>query len=233
MTFVLRKAAERGRTHTDWLDSRHSFSFGDYHDPAHMGYRSLRVINDDRVAGGGGFPQHGHRDMEIVTVMLEGALQHRDSLGNGSVIQTGDIQRMSAGKGILHSEFNASETEPAHFLQIWLLPSQRGTAPSYDQRPISPELTEGRFGLVAAPAGEAAAISIAAPARLSMAKLAAGATASFTLPRGRFGWLHVATGSVSIGNHALTEGDALAWANDESISVQSKTLSTILLFDLE
>src|SRR5438552_2530700 len=174
----VRPAAERGQTRISWLDSRHTFSFGDYWDPRHMGYRSLRVINDDRVAPGGGFGTHPHRDMEIVTYVLDGALEHKDSLGTGSVIRPGELQRMSAGTGIRHSEFNASATEPVHLYQIWLLPEKRGQAPSYEQKPFDPAARAGRWQLVASPNAAEGSLTIHQDARLFLANIATGQTVS-------------------------------------------------------
>ncbi|MGH7895237.1 MAG: pirin family protein, partial [Candidatus Binatia bacterium] len=174
MSIVVRPAAARGHTRLDWLDSRHTFSFGDYHDPRHMQFGALRVINDDRVTPGQGFATHGHRDMEIITYVLDGALEHRDSLGTGSVIRPGEVQIMSAGTGITHSEFNHSPTEPVHFLQVWVVPAERGGAPRYDQRAFEAAETTGRLRLVVAPDARDGALLIHQDARMLVARLAIG-----------------------------------------------------------
>jgi len=168
---TIRKNAERGRTKIDWLDSRHTFSFGEYYDPKHMGFRALRVINDDRVAPGGGFGTHGHRDMEIITMVLDGALEHKDSLGNGSVMRHGDVQRMTAGAGIRHSEFNHSQDEPVHFLQIWILPERNGLQPGYEQKAFATNGAHGSWRTVVAPEGRNGAITIHQDVSLSIASL--------------------------------------------------------------
>jgi quercetin 2,3-dioxygenase len=177
---VRRPGEERGRTRISWLDSRHSFSFGEYYDPRHMGFGPLRVINEDWVAPGAGFPTHGHRDMEIVTYVIEGALEHKDSLGTGSIIRPGEVQRMSAGTGILHSEFNPSRTDPVHLLQIWILPSEQGVEPSYEQKPIPAEGRTGRFATIAAPDGEGG-VRIRQDARILAAEIPAGVAVAHDL----------------------------------------------------
>jgi redox-sensitive bicupin YhaK (pirin superfamily) len=206
----VRKAAERGASRTDWLDSRHSFSFADYHDPEHMGFQALRVINEDRIAPGAGFPSHPHRDMEIITYVLEGAVEHRDSLGNGSVIRPGEIQRMSAGTGIVHSEFNSSRTEPLHLLQIWLLPGERGIAPGYEQRPFDRSKARARFALLAGPEGGSQAVVIHQDATLSVAILQAGESAVHELAPGRHAWMQIARGAVTLDGERLSAGDGAA-----------------------
>ena len=213
MNHIRRNAAERGQTRTAWLDSRHSFSFADYIDPAHMGFGPLRVINDDRIAAGGGFPMHPHRDMEIVTYVLDGALAHRDSLGNGSVIRPGDVQRMSAGTGIRHSEFNASQSAPVHLLQIWIVPNAKGLAPGYEQKTFAAAAEPGRLNLIASRDGREGSVTIHQDVDLYAGRLAKGDTTSHAIAAGRGVWLQVARGSVSLDGETLREGDGLAIAN--------------------
>jgi redox-sensitive bicupin YhaK (pirin superfamily) len=229
--FALRPGSERGRSRMDWLDSRFSFSFADYHDPAHMGFRSLRVINDDRIAVGGGFPMHPHRDMEIITYVIEGKLAHRDSLGTGSVIVPGEIQRMSAGSGIVHSEFNAGDA-PLHLLQIWIVPSVRGAAPSYAQKTIDAASVAGTFGLIASPTGGDAAVDIKQDANLWLAKLPAGQGADFGLRPDRGAWAHVVRGDVTLDGQKLSGGDAASWVEPGAARFEAAVDSEILLFDL-
>lgn len=230
---TLRRAADRGRADFGWLDSRHSFSFGEYYDPAHMGFGPLRVINDDRVAGGGGFPTHPHRDMEIVSYVLEGALAHKDSLGTGSVIKPGDVQRMSAGTGIAHSEFNASRTDPVHFLQIWFLPERRGLTPGYEQKNFDADAKRNRLRLVASPDGRDGSVTIRSDAALYVSLLGEGATVSHQIAAGRGLWLQVARGSVAVGDITLVEGDGLQVTDETQIEIVGKAAeSEILLFDL-
>jgi hypothetical protein len=205
----VRRAAERGRVDHGWLLSAHTFSFAGYHDPAHMGFRALRVLNDDTVAPGRGFGAHPHRDMEIVSYVLEGALAHRDSLGTGSVIRAGEIQRMSAGTGVVHSELNASAVEPVHFLQIWILPDRLGLAPSYEQRPI-PRPEAGQLALIASPDGRAGSVAIHADAAIHAGVIEEGHRAALALAPARSMWVHVARGSVRVAGVDLAAGDGLA-----------------------
>src|SRR5581483_11801666 len=197
----------RGESRTGWLDSRHTFSFADYWDPAQMGFRALRVINEDRVIPGAGFPTHGHRDMEIVTYVLSGALAHKDSLGNGAVIRPGEVQRMSAGTGILHSEFNASKSEGVHFLQIWIVPDRAGLPPGYEQKTFPPAERHGRLRLVAAPDGAEGAVTLHQDARLYLAALGAGERVTHAIAKGRGLWLQVARGIVALDGTEMREGD--------------------------
>src|SRR5579883_1388950 len=190
----VRKAAERGHFDHGWLDTYHTFSFGDYYDPEHMGFRTLRVINDDRVAHGQGFGMHGHRDMEIVTYVLEGALEHRDSMGNGSIIRAGQLQRMTAGTGIRHSEFNPSDREAVHLYQIWLLPERNGLAPGYDQKEFPEQERRGTLRLVASPSGEGGSLMIRQDARLYLSTLPSNETVAHTLKPGRHAWLQLLRG---------------------------------------
>lgn len=230
---TLRSANDRGRANFGWLDSRHTFSFGEYHDPAHMGFGPLRVINDDRVAGGGGFPTHPHRDMEIVSYVLSGALAHKDSIGTGSVIKPGDVQRMSAGTGIAHSEFNASTTDPVHFLQIWFIPEKRGLAPGYEQKNFDAESKRDQLRLVASPEGRDGSVTIRTDAALYVSLLGEGAKVSHGIAAGRGAWLQVARGSVAVGDVTLAEGDGLQVTDETQIEIVGKAAeSEILLFDL-
>ena len=229
---TIRKSADRGRTKIDWLDSRHSFSFGDYYDPSQGGFRALRVINEDRVRPGAGFPTHGHRDMEIVTYVLEGALEHKDSLGTGSIIRPGEVQRMSAGSGITHSEFNHSKSEPVHFLQIWIVPSARGIAPGYEQREIEVGKARGALVPIASRDGHDKSVKIHQDAALSMAKLERGQTLDIALKQGRYGWIQVARGGVAVNKIALAEGDGAAISDESKVSVVAEAPAEVLFFDL-
>jgi len=227
-----RLSDDRGRTRLGWLDGRHSFSFGEYYDPAHMGYRALRVLNDDRVAAGGGFDPHPHRDMEILTYMLAGALEHKDSMGNGSVIRPGEIQRMSAGKGVVHSERNASRTDPVRLLQIWLLPRTRGREPGYEQKALAPKDLADRLHLAASGTPGRGAVTIDQDADLWIGRLTPGATVRHAFAGGRFGWLQVATGAVEVNGVALKEGDGAAISDESEIVVTAKAAAEVLVFDL-
>jgi quercetin 2,3-dioxygenase len=227
-----RKAADRGRTKIDWLDSRHSFSFGDYYDPGQMGFRTLRVINEDRVRPGAGFPTHGHRDMEIITYILEGALEHKDSLGTGSIIRPGEAQRMSAGKGITHSEFNHSKTEPVHFLQIWIMPSTAGIAPGYEQKTIDDAKAHTGFAPVGSPDGRDQSVKVHQDATLSVAKLERGQIVATNIKKGRHGWIQVARGAVTVNGNPLAEGDGAAISNEEKVTIVANAPAEVLFFDL-
>ncbi len=231
----VRPAAERGHAEFGWLESRHSFSFGEYYDPAHMGFSNLRVINDDRVAGGGGFATHPHRDMEIVSYVLEGALAHQDSLNNGSTIRPGDVQRMSAGTGVRHSEYNASKTEPTRFLQIWLLPARNGLAPGYEQKNFPLEDRRNRLRLVVAAQDRAreGALSIQTDADIYAAVLDKEARVAHALAPGRCAWVQVARGEVSVNGAPLAEGDGAALTDEREITLLGRSDGAeILLFDL-
>ncbi len=225
---AIRRADDRGLTNIDWLHSRHTFSFGDYVDPAHHHYRSLRVINDDVIGAGGGFPTHPHRDMEILTYVMSGQLQHRDSMGNGTVIGPGEWQKMSAGTGIRHSEFNPSETEPVHLLQIWIQPNRKNLTPEYDQKLFPDEAKRNRWTTIASPDGRDGSIRVHQDAVLSAAILD-GSTLNYPLADGRGAWLHVAKGTITVNGNALKEGDAAA-VEGESIVVNGN--GKVLLFDL-
>ncbi|HVM95269.1 MAG TPA: pirin family protein [Candidatus Acidoferrales bacterium] len=227
-----RRAEERGATQLSWLDSRHSFSFAEYYDPQHMGFRKLRVINDDRVAPGGGFATHGHRDMEIVTYVLAGALEHKDSLGNGSIIRPGDAQRMSAGTGIQHSEFNHSKSEPVHLLQIWILPSAAGIRPGYEQKTIPAAELNGRLRCIASPDGNDGSVTIHQDCRIYAARLAAGERVTHALSAGRYAWVQLARGGAKLNGEAFAEGDGAAVSNETVVEIASDAGNEILLFDL-
>ncbi len=230
---TIRPRNERGHFDHGWLDTYHTFSFADYMDPRHMGFRTLRVINEDVVEAGKGFGTHPHRDMEIVTYVLSGALQHRDSLGTGSIIRPGDVQRMSAGTGVLHSEFNASTSEPVHLLQIWLLPERRGLTPEYEQATIPAEKLDGRFGLIVARDGRDGALSIHQDVSLYAARLAAGQAAEQALAPGRHAWLQVARGSVRLEDGTqLVAGDGAAISEQERVRIVAEEPAEVLLFDL-
>ena len=232
MALTLRKAEDRGVANFGWLDSRHSFSFGEYYDSRHMGFGPLRVINDDRIAGGGGFPTHPHRDMEIVTFVLEGALEHKDSLGNGSVMRPGDVQRMSAGTGIRHSEFNASKTEPVHLLQIWMLPERNGLTPGYEQTSFPVADRRGRLRLVGSRGGRDGSVTIHRDIDLYASVLANGESVTHALAAGRAAWLQVARGSVSLDGQRLTAGDGAAVEQPGTLCIEGLDDAELLLFDM-
>lgn len=229
---TFRDRMSRGRTETGWLDSRHSFSFADYRDPRHMGLRTLRVINEDRVVPGGGFPAHGHRDMEIISYVLEGRLRHKDSLGNGSVIVPGEVQRMSAGTGITHSEYNDSGTEAVHFLQIWIIPDRTGLAPGYEQTALADAALRNRLALAAGPQGSGAAVAVQQNAIMYAAKLDAGAALSYDLAAGRAAWLQLARGVAALNGTEMRAGDGAAIESEPRLAVEAETAAEFLLFDL-
>jgi redox-sensitive bicupin YhaK (pirin superfamily) len=229
---TLRPSHERGHTTLSWLDSAHTFSFNNYFDPQHMGFRQLRVINDDRVRPGAGFGTHSHRDMEIITYVLEGALAHRDSTGNGSVIRPGDVQRMSAGTGISHSEYNPAPTMPVHFLQIWILPEQHGLEPSYEQRSFMPEDLRGQWRLIAARDGRDGAVTVHQDVDVLATQLAPGEHVAYRLRRDRYAWLQVATGEVTLNGVALKVGDGAAVSRVATLDIVASERSEVLLFDL-
>ncbi|BAC89764.1 pirin family protein [Gloeobacter violaceus] len=229
---TLRASEKRGRAEHGWLDSRHTFSFADYYDPQHMGFRSLRVINEDRVAPGQGFGTHSHRDMEIITYVLEGALEHKDSLGNGSVMRPGDVQRMSAGTGVAHSEFNHSKGEPVHFLQIWILPSERGVIPGYEQSHFDAASKQGRLVPVVAGDGREGALAVHQDMVLYAGLLGAGERAEHTLAPGRQAWVQVARGAITLNGKTLTAGDGAAVTDESLVELVGVEPSEVLLFDL-
>ncbi len=229
---TVRKSHERGHANHGWLDSYHTFSFSDYHDPRWMGFGPLRVINDDRIAAGGGFPTHSHRDMEIVTYVLEGTLQHQDSLGNGGTIVPGEVQRMRAGRGIAHSEYNASKTTPVHLLQIWIEPDTRNLDPGYEQKAFDPAEMRGQFRIVASANGRDGSVTIHQNAAIYAAKLAADEQASMLLQADRRAWLHVATGRVQIKGYTLEAGDSVALVQEPELTLVGLEAAEVLLFDL-
>jgi len=229
---TVRKSDERGSTKIAWLDSRHSFAFGDYYDPAHESFGPLRVINEDWIAAGGGFPPHGHRDMEIVTYIVEGALQHKDSIGGGGVIRPGEIQRMSAGSGIIHAEFNASRELPCHLLQIWITPSRSGIAPSYEQKTLDGAALANHFARIASPKPQDNEVRLMQDAEIWAAKLDAGVEAIHPLEQGRRAWLQVVKGEVSLEGRTLRAGDAAAITDQSHVAARSVEPSELLLFDL-
>jgi redox-sensitive bicupin YhaK (pirin superfamily) len=229
---LTRRSDERGRADLGWLDSRHTFSFADYHDPRYMGFGPLRVINEDRVQPGQGFGTHGHRDMEIISYVLSGALAHRDSMGNGSVIRRGDVQRMTAGTGVQHSEFNHSETEIVHFLQIWIIPDRRGLAPGYEEKRFDDDAKRGRLKLVASHDGRDESVMIHQDTSLYAALLAPGDEVAHDTERTRKVWVQVAQGKVAVNGEELAAGDGAALAYEERVAIRAAADSEILLFDM-
>ena len=229
----IRRSSDRGLTKLNWLDSRHTFSFGDYHEPQHMGFSDLRVINEDRVAPGQGFPTHPHRDMEIITYVLEGAIAHKDSMGTGSVIRPGEIQHMSAGTGVTHSEFNPSKGEPLHLLQIWIMPEVKGVRPSYDQKSTELDKHPNQLHLIASREGSPGAVKINQDTNLYACILNPGASVQHKLPPNRYAWLQVAHGEVLLNDVAMAAGDGAAVSAESDLQIASKTGSEFLLFDLK
>jgi redox-sensitive bicupin YhaK (pirin superfamily) len=229
---AIRKADDRGHANHGWLNSYHTFSFGGYYDPQHMGVSNLRVINDDTVAPGGGFSTHGHNDMEIISYVLQGALEHKDSMGNGSVIRPGDVQRMSAGTGVTHSEYNHSASEPVHFLQIWLQPNEMGVKPSYDQRHFPVGDRRGRWVLLVSPDGRDGSIATHQDALMFGSLLASGETLEYRFDADRQGYLHLARGRLRVGNITLNQGDGLAVQKQELLELEGIEDAEVLLFDL-
>ncbi len=228
---TLRPKDERGHADHGWLDSHHTFSFADYHDPEHMGFRALRVINDDRVAPGRGFGTHPHRDMEIISYVLEGGLEHKDSMGTGSVIRPGDVQRMSAGTGVLHSEFNASKTDAVHFLQIWIVPERRGIAPGYEQKTFSREDKKGRLRVIASPDGRDGSVTIHSTAVVYAGVFDAGDSAELALSK-KNAWVHVARGAARVNGKDVSDGDGVALTDEASVKIEGTTGGELLVFDL-
>jgi len=229
---TIRKSKERGRGDHGWLDSRHTFSFAGYHDPKFMGFRSLRVINEDRVSPGKGFDTHGHSDMEIISYVLEGALEHKDSMGTGSVIRPGEVQKMSAGWGVEHSEFNASADEPVHFYQIWIMPNRRRIEPEYGQKAFSNDERLGKLRLVVSPDGRDGSLKIHQDASLYASLLEPGVEVVHRLARGRFGWVQVARGEITVNGQELQEGDGASLTGEETVSLSASKSSEVLLFDM-
>jgi hypothetical protein len=230
---AVRPGAERGKADFGWLDSRHTFSFGDYYDPGHMGFGPLRVINEDRVKPGAGFGTHGHRDMEILSYVLEGALEHKDSIGTGSVIRPGEVQIMSAGTGIRHSEFNHSKTDPVHFLQIWILPDRQGLSPRYDQKAFPPSEKRGRLRLVGSADGRDGSILIHQDASVYDALLASGEQVTHRLEAGRRAWVQVVRGDVDVNGRPASAGDGVAIEFEPALTITAHTDDAeLLVFDL-
>jgi redox-sensitive bicupin YhaK (pirin superfamily) len=228
----IRKAEQRGHFDFGWLNTYHTFSFGDYYDPSHMGFRSLRVINEDIVQRGRGFPRHGHRDMEIFTYILQGALQHRDSMGNGSIIRPGDVQRMSAGTGVMHSESNPSPDEPVHLLQIWIVPSEEGITPDYEEKRFPEDEKRNKLRLIISPDAESGSVKIHQDARVYASVLDAGSEVSHELASGRHAWLQVAAGSILLNGVNLKQGDGAAVSEESNLAINAPEAAEVLLFDL-
>lgn len=228
--FKVRKSGERGVTNFGWLDSKHSFSFGDYYDPNHHHYRSLRVINDDRIGPGGGFPSHPHRDMEILTCVLYGEIAHKDSMGTGSTVRPGEWQRMTAGRGVVHSEFNPSDVNPTHLLQIWLMPDRKGLEPEYDQKSLP--AGDGAWTTVASPDGRAGSLQIHQDALIFTAKVGKNQRLDYAVPSGRGVWLHVATGTVEVNGTKLDAGDAAIVEGEPRVVLAGHDKAEVILFDL-
>jgi redox-sensitive bicupin YhaK (pirin superfamily) len=228
----LRPAEARGVTRIGWLDSKHSFSFGDYFDPAHMGFRNLRVINEDKVAPGQGFGRHPHRDMEIISYVIDGSLGHKDSMGHGSVIRPGDVQRMTAGTGVTHSEMNPDPARPVHFLQIWLLPERAGLAPGYEQRSFAVAERRGRLRLVASRDAREGSVKLFADAELYAALLAPGEAVAWSIPDDRHVWVQVVRGTVALNGARLSAGDGAGLSEDRSIELVGREDAEVLVFDL-
>lgn len=233
MKIKIRRGKDRGAANFGWLDSKHSFSFGHYHDPRHMGFGPLRVINEDRIAPGGGFPTHPHSDMEIISYVLDGALEHKDSMGTGSVIRAGDVQRMSAGTGVRHSEYNASKTAANHFLQIWILPERRGIAPSYEQKSFAASDKAGQLRLIGSRDGREGSITIHQDVDLYAARLASGNSVSHALSRGRGAWVQVTAGSVLLDGERLQAGDGAAIEQAGTLRLEGVEDAEVLLFDMK
>lgn len=231
---TVRRSNDRGHSDHGWLKTYHTFSFADYHDPAHVHFRALRVINEDYVSSGKGFGTHPHRDMEIITYILSGALEHKDSMGNGSVIRPGDVQYMSAGTGVLHSEFNPSPGEPVHLLQIWILPNAHGLEPLYGQKNFSPEERSNTLRLIASPNGDDGSVTIRQDVDLYASILDVGETMPHTFESGRFGWLQLTSGQLLVNDTMLSAGDGLAISDERTISISStgNEKAEFLLFDL-
>lgn len=229
---TIRPAAARGVSRTPWLDSRHTFSFNTYYDPKHVEFRALRVINEDKVAPGGGFGTHGHRDMEIISYVLSGGLAHKDSTGTGSIIRPGDAQRMSAGSGIMHSEMNASSTEPVHFLQIWIKPAQYGIAPGYEQKSFPTGEKQNTLRLIASGDGRDGSVTIHQDVNLYVTSLGDGDSVRYPVPAGRHTWLQVTKGSVTLNGQPLAAGDGAAVSDESELVIRAESPSEALLFDL-
>ena len=229
---AVRKSEDRGHAQHGWLDSRFTFSFAEYHDPTHMGFRALRVINDDHIEAGQGFPTHGHQDMEIITYVLEGAVAHKDSTGTSATVRPGEVQRMSAGTGVRHSEFNPSRTEALHLLQIWIIPEKRGLPPSYEQKAFPDEQLRGKLRLVAHHDGQDGAVRINQDAALYATRLAEGESVAHDLAKGRHAWIHVARGQVRLNGLELKAGDGAAVSDEPKLTLEGRESAEVLVFDL-
>lgn len=229
---MIRRSGERGRSQLGWLDSRHTFSFSSYYDPDHMGYSVLRVVNEDRITPAAGFGSHSHRDMEIISYVLDGGLEHKDSLGNGSVIRPGEVQRMSAGTGITHSEYNASRTEPVHFLQIWILPAITAIAPSYGQRRFDDSNGSGQWQLLVSPDGREGSLTLNQNAFMYIARLKRGEVINHVLPTDRQIFLHVTRGKAVLSGHVIVAGDGAMINDEEAIDLSTDESAEVLMFDL-
>lgn len=228
----IRRSRERGHADHGWLNSFHTFSFADYHDPKHMSFGALRVINEDRITPGAGFPTHPHRDMEIISYPLEGAIEHKDSMGTGSVIRPGDVQRMTAGSGVTHSEYNHSKSEGAHFFQIWILPNKPGLTPGYEQKAFADAEKRGKWRLVASEDGREGSVVVHQDVSLHVTILEKGEKVVYAVKRGRRVWLQIARGAVAVGAEVLVQGDGAAITDEEAISVEAQDAAEVLLFDL-
>jgi redox-sensitive bicupin YhaK (pirin superfamily) len=229
---TVRHAEERGRSAIDWLDSRHTFSFADYHDPKHMGFRALRVLNDDRVSASSGFGSHSHRDMEIISYVLSGELGHKDSMGTGSTIVPGDVQRMSAGTGVTHSEWNHSKSEAVHFLQIWIVPEKKGAPPGYEQKRFAPEELANTLKLVASRDGRDGSVTVHQDVALYATKLSPGGSVTHALAKDRHAWVQVARGGVELNGTRLGEGDGAALHDEALLTLRATSDAEVLVFDL-
>ena len=229
---TIRRAGERGHFDHGWLNTYHTFSFDQYYDPRYMGFRTLRVINEDFVAGGRGFPKHGHRDMEIITYILEGALKHEDSMGNGSVIRPGDVQRMTAGTGVRHSEQNASEREQVHLLQIWILPHTVGLEPGYEQKAFSEDERRGRLKLIASEAGSDGSVVVHQDVKLFASIIPAGEQVEYAMDQQRYAWIQVARGAISVNDQKADQGDGVMVAGESTLRINAEENAEVLLFDL-
>jgi redox-sensitive bicupin YhaK (pirin superfamily) len=229
---TIRKADERGHFDHGWLNTYHTFSFAEYYDPAYLGFRALRVINEDRVQPGRGFPTHAHNDMEILSFVLDGALEHKDSMGNGSIIRPGEVQRMSAGTGVRHSEYNPSKDAPVHFLQIWILPERHGLAPSYEQKPFAEADTRNRLRVIASPDGRDGAVTIHQDVEVYLARLDAGHDVVQSLRAHRHGWVQVARGAVLLNGEPLFAGDGAAVTDEPALTIRATQPAEVVLFDL-
>ena len=232
MEIQVRKASERGHADHGWLNTSHTFSFADYYDPKYMGFRSLRVINEDFVAPSRGFGAHPHNDMEIVTYVLEGELAHKDSMGNGSVIKPGEVQRMSAGTGVVHSEMNPSKTQTVHFLQIWIVPDKKGHPPGYEQKAFSAAERSGKLRVVASPDGREGSVTIHQDATLAATLLEAGQSVEHVVKSGRYAWVQVTRGKVDVGGNALGAGDGASVRGQGTVAIQASEAAEVLVFDL-